>query len=276
MRIGLFLITNLAVMFVLSIVLSLFGLGGTENHLGLIIFASVFGFGGAFVSLMMSKSMAIRSVKARIIEKPESEIENWLMEKIELQAESSGIPTPQFAIFESQSPNAFATGASKNNSLVAVSTGLLSQMDRDEVEAVLAHEISHVANGDMVTLTLLQGVMNTFVMVFAHILAAVIDKGRGRGMGYFMGYFVAQSVLGFLASLILMWFSRFREYRADSGGAELASKQKMIKALKKLESFASSETLPKEVEAFAISGGMNELLSTHPPLDKRIKALEDQ
>lgn len=276
MRIGLFLITNLAVMFVLSIVLSLFGFGGTENHLGLIIFASVFGFGGAFISLMMSKSMAIRSVKARIIEKPHSEIENWLMEKIELQAESSDIPTPQLAIFESQSPNAFATGASKNNSLVAVSTGLLSQMDRDEVEAVLAHEISHVANGDMVTLTLLQGVMNTFVMVFAHILAAIIDKGRGRGMGYFMGYFVAQSVLGFLASLILMWFSRFREYRADAGGAELAGKQKMIKALKKLEYFASSEALPKEVEAFAISGGMNELLSTHPPLNKRIKALENQ
>ena len=267
MRIGLFLITNLAVMFVLSIVLSLFGFGGTENHLGLIIFASVFGFGGAFISLMMSKSMAIR---------PHSEIENWLMEKIELQAESSDIPTPQLAIFESQSPNAFATGASKNNSLVAVSTGLLSQMDRDEVEAVLAHEISHVANGDMVTLTLLQGVMNTFVMVFAHILAAIIDKGRGRGMGYFMGYFVAQSVLGFLASLILMWFSRFREYRADAGGAELAGKQKMIKALKKLEYFASSEALPKEVEAFAISGGMNELLSTHPPLNKRIKALENQ
>ena len=166
MRIGLFLITNLAVMFVLSIVLSLFGFGGTENHLGLIIFASIFGFGGAFISLMMSKSMAIRSVGARIIETPQNEIEKWLVSRVSEQAKSSGIETPQFAIFESQAPNAFATGASRDKSLVAVSTGLLHTMDRDEIEAVLAHEVSHVANGDMVTLTLLQGVMNTFVMVF--------------------------------------------------------------------------------------------------------------
>ena len=274
MRIGLFLVTNLAVMFVLSIVLSLFGLGGTGNHLGLIIFASIFGFGGAFISLMMSKSMAIRSVGARIIETPQNEIEKWLVSQVSEQAKSSGIETPQFAIFESQVPNAFATGASRDKSLVAVSTGLLHAMDRDEIEAVLAHEVSHVANGDMVTLTLLQGVMNTFVMVFAHLLAALIDKGRGRGMGYFIGYFIAQSILGFLASLVLMWFSRFREYRADSGGATLAGKDKMIKALKKLESLGSSEALPKEVEAFAISGGMNELLSTHPPLSKRIEALQ--
>lgn len=276
MRIGLFLVTNLAVMFVLSIVLSLFGLGGTGNHLGLIIFASIFGFGGAFISLLMSKSIAIRSVNARIIEKPQNKQEEWLINQIMRQAKSSRISTPQFAIFESQAPNAFATGANRDNSLVAVSSGLLKQMDQDEVEAVLAHEISHVANGDMVTLTLLQGVMNTFVMVFAHILAALIDKGRGRGMGYFMGYFLAQSVLGFLASLVLMWFSRFREYRADSGGAELAGKHKMINALRKLESLSTREPLPREVEAFAISGGVNELLSTHPPLGKRIKALERQ
>ncbi len=276
MRIGLFLVTNLAVIFVLSIVLSLFGLGGTGNHLGLIVFASIFGFGGAFISLMMSKSMAVRSVNARIIEKPKNDMERWLVGQLAKQAETSRIAMPQFAIFDSQVPNAFATGASRDNSLVAISTGLLRTMDKDELEAVLAHEVSHIANGDMVTLTLLQGVMNTFVMVFAHILAALIDKGRGRGFGYFIGYFIAQSVLGFLASLVLMWFSRFREYRADSGGAALSGKQKMISALKKLESFASSEALPKEVEAFAISGGVNELLSTHPPLSKRIEALVRQ
>ena len=276
MRIGLFLVTNLAVIFVLSIVLSLFGLGGTGNHLGLIVFASIFGFGGAFISLMMSKSMAVRSVNARIIEKPKNDMERWLVGQLAKQAEASRIAMPQFAIFDSQVPNAFATGASRDNSLVAISTGLLRTMDKDELEAVLAHEVSHIANGDMVTLTLLQGVMNTFVMVFAHILAALIDKGRGRGFGYFIGYFIAQSVLGFLASLVLMWFSRFREYRADSGGAALSGKQKMISALKKLESVGSSEALPKEVEAFAISGGVSELLSTHPPLSKRIDALVRQ
>ena len=207
MRIGLFLVTNLAVMFVLSIVLSLFGLGGTGNHLGLIVFASIFGFGGAFISLMMSKSMAVRSVNARIIEKPKNDMESWLVRQLAKQAESSGIAMPRFAIFDSQVPNAFATGASRDNSLVAVSTGLLRTMDKDELEAVLAHEVSHIANGDMVTLTLLQGVMNTFVMVFAHILAALIDKGRGRGFGYFIGYFIGKITWSLITALELDDFS---------------------------------------------------------------------
>jgi len=180
------------------------------------------------------------------------------------------------AIFESPTPNAFATGAKKDAALVAVSSGLLQHMSDDEVEAVLAHEISHVANGDMVTLALLQGVMNTFVMVFANIIAAALDRnGRGRGMGYFVGYYVAQIGLGFLASLVVMWFSRYREYRADAGGAALAGRAKMIAALERLQQGATPEPLPREVEAFAISGGLGSLLSTHPPLNARIQALRN-
>ena len=221
MRIGLFLLTNAGVVMVLSIVLNVLGIGQGGSMLGLVLITSLFGMGGAFISLMMSKSMALRSVGASVITKPKNEVERWLIEMVEKQARKAGIGMPDVAIFESASPNAFATGANKNSSLVAVSTGLLKHMETNEVEAVMAHEISHVANGDMVTLTLLQGVMNTFVMIFAHILAAALDKGR-RGMGYFIGYYIAQSVLGFLAAMVVMWFSRYREFRADSGGGDLA------------------------------------------------------
>ena len=275
MRIGLFLLTNAGVVMVLSIVLNVLGIGQGGDMLGLILITSLFGMGGAFISLMMSKSMALRSVGASVITKPKNEVERWLIEMVEKQARKAGIGMPDVAIFESASPNAFATGANKNSSLVAVSTGLLKHMEANEVEAVMAHEISHVANGDMVTLTLLQGVMNTFVMIFAHILAAALDKGR-RGMGYFIGYYIAQSVLGFLAAMVVMWFSRYREFRADSGGGKLAGVGNMISALEKLKVSPVNESLPDSVDAFGISGGIGQLLSSHPPLDKRIQRLREQ
>lgn len=275
MRIGLFLLTNAGVVMVLSIVLNVLGIGQGGDMLGLVLITSLFGMGGAFISLMMSKSMALRSVGASVITKPKNEVERWLVEMVEKQARKAGIGMPDVAIFESASPNAFATGANKNSSLVAVSTGLLKHMEANEVEAVMAHEISHVANGDMVTLTLLQGVMNTFVMIFAHILAAALDKGR-RGMGYFIGYYLAQSVLGFLAAMVVMWFSRYREFRADSGGGKLAGVDNMISALEKLKVSPVNESLPDSVDAFGIAGGIGQLLSSHPPLDKRIQRLREQ
>ena len=275
MRIGLFLLTNAGVVMVLSIVLNVLGIGQGGDMLGLVLITSLFGMGGAFISLMMSKSMALRSVGASVITKPKNEVERWLIEMVEKQARKAGIGMPDVAIFESPSPNAFATGSNKNSSLVAVSTGLLKHMETNEVEAVMAHEISHVANGDMVTLTLLQGVMNTFVMIFAHILAAALDKGR-RGMGYFIGYYLAQSVLGFLAAMVVMWFSRYREFRADSGGGKLAGVDNMIAALEKLKVSPANESLPDSVDAFGISGGIGQLLSSHPPLDKRIQRLREQ
>ena len=273
LRIGLFLATNVAVLFVLSIVLSVLGLD-QQSGAGFLIFAAIFGMGGSFISLLMSKSMAARSVGAQMIENPRDATERWLLETVQQQAQAAGIGMPQVAVFDSPSPNAFATGANKDAALVAVSTGLLHHMSKDEVEAVLGHEISHVANGDMVTLALLQGVMNTFVLVFARIVAGAIDRGSsGRGAGYYIGYFVAQAVLGFLASLVVMWFSRYREYRADEGGAALAGRQKMIAALERLQQGSAPEVLPDGVEAFGISGGLGSLLSTHPPLEKRIEAL---
>ena len=275
MRLGLFLLTNAGVVVVLSVVLNVLGIGQGGDMLGLVLVTSLFGMGGAFISLMMSKSMALRSVRASVITEPKTEVERWLIEMVKKQARQAGIGMPDVAIFESASPNAFATGANKNSSLVAVSTGLLKHMETNEVEAVMAHEISHVANGDMVTLTLLQGVMNTFVMIFAHVLAAAIDKGR-RGMGYFIGYYIAQSVLGFLAAIVVMWFSRYREFRADSGGGELAGVGNMVSALEKLKVSPVNESLPDSVDAFGISGGIGQLLSSHPPLDKRIQRLREQ
>ncbi len=273
LRIGLFLATNFAVLIVLSIVLNLLGIN-QQGTGGFLIFAAVFGMGGAFISLLLSKTMAARSVGARIIEQPANSTERWLVETVARQAEAAGIGMPDVAVFDSPSPNAFATGANKDAALVAVSTGLLRNMNEGEVEAVLGHEISHVANGDMVTLALLQGVMNTFVMVFAHLIASAIDRdGRGRGMGYFIGYYAAQAGLGFLASLVVMWFSRFREYRADAGGARLAGRDRMIAALERLKLGQQAEPLPDSVEAFGIAGGLGSLLSTHPPLEKRIQAL---
>ena len=276
LRIGLFVGTNFAVLMVLSIVLQLLGLNQPGSGTGgLIVFAALFGMGGSLISLMMSKSMALRAVRGKVIDAPADATERWLMSTVHAQAAAAGIGKPEVAIFDSASPNAFATGANRDAALVAVSTGLLRHMGREEVEAVLGHEISHVANGDMVTLALLQGVMNTFVMVFAHLAAAALDRdNRGRhGAGYYIGYFAAQAVLGFLASLVVMWFSRYREYRADAGGAELAGRQHMIAALERLQQQAEPTPLPEQMAAFGIAGGLGELLATHPPLAKRIEAL---
>ena len=274
LRIGLFLVTNAAVLLVLSIVLNVLGLNQPGQGSGsILLFAALFGMGGSLISLLLSKTMAARSVGAQIIETPRSAGEQWLMNTVARQAQNAGIGMPQVAVFESASPNAFATGANKNAALVAVSSGLLRNMTEDEVEAVLAHEISHVANGDMVTLALLQGVMNTFVLVFAQILAGLLDRGERRGMGYYAGYYAAQMVLGFLASLVVMWFSRYREYRADAGGAHLAGRQKMIAALERLHSASNPEALPGGMSAFGIAGGLGHLLASHPPLEDRIAAL---
>jgi heat shock protein HtpX len=276
LRIGLFVATNFAVLFVLSIVMKVLGLDQAGSGSGgLLVFAALFGMGGAFISLLMSKSMAARAVGAQVIETPANAAERWLLATVERQAAAAGIGMPEVAVFDSPSPNAFATGANRDAALVAVSTGLLRAMSEDEVEAVLGHEISHVANGDMVTLALVQGVLNTFVMVFAHVLAAAIDRdGRGRhGAGYYLGYFAAQAVLGFLASLVVMWFSRFREYRADAGGARLAGRAKMIAALERLKAQSEPQGLPDSMAAFGISGGLRSLLSTHPPLEQRIARL---
>ena len=274
LRIGLFLATNAAVLIVLSIVLNVLGFNQPGQGSGsILLFAALFGMGGSLISLLLSKSMAARSVGAQIIETPRSAGEKWLIDTVARQAQNAGIGMPQVAVFESASPNAFATGANKDAALVAVSNSLLRNMTQDEVEAVLAHEISHVANGDMVTLALVQGVMNTFVMVFAQILAGVLDRGERRGMGYYVGYYAAQIVLGFLASLVVMWFSRYREFRADAGGAHLAGRQKMIAALERLQSATDPEALPGGMSAFGIAGGLGHLLASHPPLADRIAAL---
>ena len=280
-RILLFLSTNFAVVLVLGFVLNLLGLNQQgSGSMPFLIMAAVFGMGGSFISLWMSKSMALRSTGAQIIESPNSELERWLVETVHTQAEQAGIGKPDVAVFDSTAPNAFATGANKNAALVAVSTGLLNNMSRDEVEAVLGHEVSHVANGDMVTLSLIQGVVNTFVMVFASIVASALSRGdgRGRGMGYYFAYSIAQMFFGFLASIVVMWFSRYREFRADEGGAALSTTPKMIAALKRLQSSEASE-LPASMAAFGISGsikqGLQRLLTTHPPLGDRITALEN-
>jgi len=282
-RVLLFLSTNFAVVLVLGLVLNLLGLnqqGG--GSLPFLIMAAVFGMGGSFISLWMSKSMALRSTGAKVIESPNGELEKWLVDTVHAQAERAGIGQPEVAIFDSPAPNAFATGANKNAALVAVSSGLLSNMARDEVEAVLGHEVSHVANGDMVTLSLIQGVVNTFVMVFAQIVASALSRGdgRGRGMGYYFAYSIAQMFFGFLASIIVMWFSRYREFRADEGGAALSTAPKMIAALERLQSSEPAE-LPASMAAFGISSGgikqgLRQLLTTHPPLSDRIAALKRQ
>lgn len=281
-RIGLFLGTNLAVIFVLTMILNILGL----NQPGMswtpyLIMAAVMGMGGSFISLLMSKSAAKRSVGAQVIENPRNQIESWLMETVRKQAQQAGIGMPEVAIFDSSAPNAFATGANKNAALVAVSTGLLHNMNQAEVEAVLAHEISHVANGDMVTLSLIQGVVNTFVMVLSRVVSTVVDRQRGGGgrMGYYATYMITQTVLGFLATMIVRWFSRWREYRADSGAAELAGREHMIAALERLGQGSQPAQLPASMQAFGISGGilkqlgLKKLFATHPPLEDRIAAL---
>ncbi len=287
-RIFLFLATNLAIILVASITLSLLGVdsvlaaNGVDLDLrSLLIFAAVFGFGGSFVSLAMSKWIAKRSTGAQVIEQPSNQMEQWLVDTVRRQAEQAGIGMPEVAIFPSPDPNAFATGMSKNNALVAVSAGLLNHMDRDEVEAVLGHEIAHVANGDMVTLALIQGVVNTFVIFLARVIGHTVDRvvfknEQGHGIAYFVTSFIAEVVLGILASTIVAWFSRQREYRADAGGASLAGREKMIAALERLRR-NTPQPLPDQLAAFGIAGDMGgafkKLFMSHPPLEERIEAL---
>ena len=282
-RVGLFLLTNLAVLALVSIVMSILGVN-PQQFGGLLIFAALFGFGGAFFSLFISKWMAKRATGAHVIETPRNEAEQWLLSTVQRQAKAAGIGMPEVAIYDGPEINAFATGANRNKALVAVSTGLLRAMDRDEAEAVLGHEVSHVANGDMVTMALLQGVLNTFVIVLARVVGRVIDGylsgGRdGPGLGYYAIVFVLDMVFGLFASMIAMWFSRHREFRADAGGAALAGKPKMIAALERLAQTYGESTLPKQVAAFGISGGvgtgLKRLLMSHPPLEERIAALRN-
>jgi heat shock protein HtpX len=285
-RVLLFLATNLAILVVLSIVVQVLGLdrylratGGLD---GLLIFAAIFGFGGAFISLAISKWMAKRAMGVQVIEQPRTSTESWLVDTVRRHAQAAGIGMPEVGIFESPEPNAFATGPNRNKALVAVSTGLLQRMNQNEVEAVLGHEVSHVANGDMVTLTLIQGVVNTFVIFLSRIIGNLVDRtlfrsDNGRGPAYFVSVIVSEIVLGILASIIVAWFSRYREFRADSGGARLAGKQNMIGALERLKS--AHEPLPAQLAAFGISSGqgpsgLKRLFLSHPPLDERIAALE--
>ena len=292
-RVFLFLATNLAVLLVFSVVwmvlsryfgLSTFTSQYGINYGGMLVFCAIFGFGGAFVSLAMSKWVAKRSTGLVLITQPRNELEQWLHSTVKRQAEKAGIGMPEVGIYDAPEINAFATGASRNSSLVAVSTGLLRAMERDEIEAVLAHEISHVANGDMVTLTLIQGVVNTFVMFLARIIGNIIDRvvfrnEGGPGIGYFATVIVLEIIFGILASTIVMAFSRWREFRADAGGAQLAGREKMIAALQRLASTYGQSTLPSEVRAFGISGGvasgMKRLFMSHPPLAERIQALRE-
>jgi len=290
-RIFLFVMTNLAIMFILSIVLSLFGFEGYMDAQGinldipaLLVFCAVFGMGGSFISLAVSKWMAKRSTGAKVIEEPANETERWLVATVQRQAEQAGIGMPEVAIFPSPAPNAFATGMSRNKALVAVSVGLLDNMSRDEVEAVLGHEVAHVANGDMITLTLIQGVLNTFVMFFSRIIGHFVDRvilknNSGHGIGYFVTMFAAQMILGVLAAMIVMWFSRKREFRADEGGANLSERKKMISALEALQrASGAAEPLPDQLAAFGfaggIGGGIKKLFMSHPPLEERIASLK--
>ncbi|MDP2854075.1 MAG: protease HtpX [Smithellaceae bacterium] len=287
-RVMLFIVTNIAVILVLSIVVKLLGVDrflytNGINYWSLLIFAGIFGFGGSFISLAISKWMAKWSTGAQVIMQPRSDMEIWLMNTVQKQASQAGIGMPDVAVFESDSPNAFATGMNKNNALVAVSTGLLHTMRRDEVEAVLGHEISHIANGDMITLSLIQGVVNTFVIFISRIVGYFVDRvilknEEGHGLGFFITTIVAQIVFGILASVIVMWFSRKREYVADAGGANLAGTGSMIAALESLQRSAH-EPLPDQMTAFGISGkpskhGFKLLFMTHPPLEDRIEALK--
>lgn len=289
-RVLLFLLTNIAVIVVLSIVLRLLGVdrildeqGVGLNYWNLLVFAAVFGFGGSLISLAMSKWIAIRATGAQVIAQPRSETEMWLVDTVKKQATMAGIGLPAVAVFESDAPNAFATGMNRNKALVAVSSGLLRNMNRAEVEAVLGHEMSHVANGDMITLTLIQGVVNTFVIFISRAVGHFVDRvilknEEGHGLGFFITTIVAQIVFGILASVIVLWFSRQREYRADAGGARLAGTGSMIAALEKLKS-GVQESLPDQMSAFGIAGkpsrhGLKLLFMSHPPLDDRIEALK--
>ena len=286
-RVVLFVLTNLAIIFVLNISLRLLGVEPYLNQQGLnlnalLVFAAVFGFGGAFISLLISKWTAKRLTGAQVIESPRNHTEAWLLDTVRRQAQAAGIGMPEVAVYDAPDVNAFATGASRNHALVAVSTGLLQAMNRDEAEAVLGHEITHVANGDMVTLTLIQGVVNTFVIFLSRVIGHTVDKvvfknERGNGPAFWITTIIAELVLGILASLIVMWFSRQREFRADAGGARLAGRNKMIAALQRLQQTAGQPHLQDQLAAFGIAGGrghgLKTLFMSHPPLELRIAAL---
>jgi heat shock protein HtpX len=290
-RVFFFVVTNIAILLVLSITLRLLGVdqilddqGVDLNYTSLLVFAAIFGMGGSFISLAISKWMAKRLTGARVIEQPTDANEAWLVESVRQHATRAGIGMPEVAIFESPDPNAFATGMRRDKALVAVSTGLLGRMSREEVEAVIGHEVTHVANGDMVTLALIQGVLNTFVIFLSRVVGHVVDRTifkteRGRGPGFWITTIAAQLVLGVLASLIVMWFSRQREFRADAGGARLAGTGAMIGALERLKQSAP-QPLPDQLAAFGIAGGVGQgikrLFMSHPPLDERIAALKTQ
>lgn len=296
MRILLFLLTNAAVLLLISIIFHVLGLGDYMHQRGvplsldsLLLSSAVIGMSGSFVSLAMSKWMAKKSMGVHVIDRPANQTEAWLVDTIRRQSQRLGIGMPEVGIFNTPEPNAFATGMSKNNSLVAVSTGLLQRMNPDEIEAVLGHEMSHVANGDMVTMGLLQGVVNTFVYFFASIAGYVVDRvllrsddddRSGYGPGYYITQMVAQLLLSVLATMIVMWFSRRREFRADAGGAQLAGRTKMVEALRALQQAHEPHDLPGEMAAFGISGGMgsgfSKLFLSHPPLEERIAALQNQ
>lgn len=289
-RIGLFLLTNIAVLAVLFIVMRVFGIGHYLDEQGvgldleaLLIFSAVIGFTGSFISLLISKWSAKRMVGAQVITNPRNETESWLVSTVQRQANAAGIGMPEVAVYQAPEMNAFATGWNKNKALVAVSTGLMQQMTREEVEAVLAHEVSHVANGDMVTMALVQGVVNTFVIFLSRVVGHVVDRAvfkteSGHGPGFYIVAFITQILFGILASAITMWFSRHREFRADAGGAKLASRQKMIAALEKLRGGAHRD-LPDQLAAFGISGnigsGFKRFFMSHPPLSERIAALQE-
>ena len=291
-RIALFLLTNIAVLVLLSIVCHLFGIDqmaasrGYGGMGGLLAFAAVFGMGGAFISLAMSKWMAKRSTGARVIGQAQNETERWLLDTVRQHAQHAGIGMPEVAIYDAPEMNAFATGASKNHALVAVSSGLLQQMDREQIRAVLGHEIGHIANGDMVTLTLIQGVLNTLVILAARVIGRMVDgwlsgnsnSRDGGGIGYFVIVIVLQIVFGLFASMIVAAFSRWREFRADAAGAQFAGRGAMISALQRLQGNHGESTLPSTIAAFGISGpladGFKKLFMSHPPLDVRIAALQ--
>lgn len=287
LRIGLFLLTNIAVLLVAGIVLSLLGVGNYRtadglNLSNLLVFCAVFGFTGSFISLLISKWMAKKTMGVQLIEQARNADEQWLIDTVTELSRKAGIKTPEIGIFPAQESNAFATGWNRNNALVAVSLGLLTRFERDEVEAVLAHEIGHVANGDMITLTLIQGVVNTFVMFFARIIGDFVDRvllknENGRGFGFMIATFVAELVLGFLASMIVAAFSRYREFRADDAGARLADRGSMIRALQRLQAEANAgveTSMPASMQAFGISSGaLHKLFASHPPLEVRIEAL---
>jgi heat shock protein HtpX len=287
-RIFLLVVTNFAVLAVLSVTMQLLGVDRMLeqdtglNLQGLLLMAAIFGFGGSFISLAISKWMAKMATGAQVIEVPSNTTERWLVDTVKRHAEKAGIGMPDVAIYDAPEINAFATGWNRNDALVAVSSGLLQNMTREEAEAVLGHEISHVANGDMVTLTLIQGVLNTFVIFLSRVVGFIVDRvllknERGYGVGFMVTTFVAQIVLGILASIIVMWFSRWREFRADAGGAALAGRDKMIAALERLKLNQEQSQLPAQISAFGISGGGGwmRLLMSHPPLDERIAVLRD-